>query len=76
MGQAGLPAWHYTAVAGFAPEGAGSDSSIRHHRQAVEAAQIVLDQTEREEIRRLAEDIVSAQTREIEQLREWRAAWY
>ncbi len=35
-----------------------------------------IDQTEREEIRRLAEDIVEAQTREIEQLREWRAAWY
>ncbi len=35
-----------------------------------------IDQTEREEIRRLAEDIVAAQTREIEQLREWRAAWY
>lgn len=52
------------------------DAMMRHHQQAVEAAQIVLDQTEREEIRRLAEDIVAAQTREIEQLREWRAAWY
>ncbi len=52
------------------------DAMIRHHQQAVEAAQIMLDQTEREEIRRLAEDIVAAQTREIEQLREWRAAWY
>ncbi len=48
------------------------DAMIRHHEQAVEAAGIVLDQTEREEIRRLAEDIVEAQTREIEQLREWR----
>lgn len=52
------------------------DAMIRHHQQAVEAAQIVLDQTERQEIRGLAEDIVEAQTREIEQLREWRAAWY
>ncbi len=52
------------------------DAMIRHHQQAVEAAQIVLEQTEREEILRLAEDIVEAQTREIEQLRVWRAEWY
>lgn len=52
------------------------DAMIRHHQQAVEAAQIMLDQTERQEIRRLAEEIVEAQTREIEQLRVWRAEWY
>ncbi len=52
------------------------DAMIRHHEQAVEVAQIVLEQTERQEIRGLAEDIVEAQTREMEQLREWRAAWY
>jgi len=52
------------------------DAMIRHHEQAVEAAEIVLDQTERDEVRRLAEEIVEAQTREIEQLREWRVAWY
>lgn len=52
------------------------DAMIRHHEQAVEAAEIVLPQTEREEIRGLAEDIIEAQTREIEQLREWRAEWY
>ena len=52
------------------------DAMIRHHEQAVEAAEIALDQSERDEIRGLAEDIVEAQTREIEQLRAWREEWY
>lgn len=52
------------------------DSMIRHHEQAVEAAEIALAQSERDEIRALAEEIVAAQTREIEQLREWRERWY
>lgn len=52
------------------------DAMIRHHEQAVEAAQIALTGTERDEIRSLAEDIIEAQTREIDQLRDWRAKWY
>ncbi len=52
------------------------DAMIRHHEQAVEAAEIALEQTEREEIQGLAEGIIEAQTREIEQLREWRESWY
>ena len=52
------------------------DAMIRHHEQAVEAANIVLAETERDEVRGLAEDIIEAQTREIEQLRDWRAEWY
>lgn len=52
------------------------DAMIRHHEQAVEAAEIVLAETDRDEIRELATAIVEAQTREIEQLQEWRAEWY
>ena len=52
------------------------DAMIRHHEQAVEAAEIVLAETDREEVRALATDIIEAQTREIEQLRDWRAGWY
>lgn len=52
------------------------DAMIRHHEQAIEAAQIALAETERDEIRGLAEDIIEAQTREIDQLRDWRAEWY
>ena len=52
------------------------DAMIRHHGQAVEAAEIVLAATEREEIRGLATAVIEAQTREIEQLRDWRDEWY
>ncbi|MDQ2941447.1 MAG: DUF305 domain-containing protein [Chloroflexota bacterium] len=52
------------------------DAMIQHHEQAVEAAEIVLARTDRQEIRGLAQNIVAAQTSEIEQLRKWRAAWY
>ena len=52
------------------------DSMIRHHEQAVEAAEIALTESERDEIRALAEEIIAAQTSEIEQLREWRESWY
>lgn len=52
------------------------DAMIRHHEQAVAAAEIALAETERDEIRGLAEVIIEAQTREIDQLRDWRAEWY
>ena len=52
------------------------DAMIRHHEQAVEAAEIALDQSERDEIRGLAEEIIEAQTREIDQLQTWRDEWY
>ena len=52
------------------------DAMIRHHEQAVEAAEIALTESERDEVRALAEEIIAAQTREIEQLREWRESWY
>jgi uncharacterized protein (DUF305 family) len=52
------------------------DAMIRHHGQAVEAAEIVLAEADRDEIRNLATAIIEAQTREIAQLRAWRTKWY
>jgi len=52
------------------------DAMIQHHRAAIDAAQSALIRSSREEIRELAEAIIAAQSREIDQLREWRAAWY
>lgn len=49
---------------------------VDHHRSAIEAAQVVLAQTQRDEIRNLAEDIISSQQAEIEQLEAWLAEWY
>ena len=52
------------------------DAMIQHHQSAIDAAQSALSQSDREEILRLAEAIIAAQSREIDQLREWRGEWY
>lgn len=52
------------------------DAMIQHHGSAIDAAQSALRYASRDEIRQLAEAIIDAQSREIDQMREWRAAWY
>ena len=52
------------------------DAMIQHHLSAIDAARSALTYSSRGEVRQLAEAIIDAQTREIDQLREWRAAWY
>jgi uncharacterized protein (DUF305 family) len=52
------------------------DSMIEHHQGAIEMAQQALEQAEHAELQQMAEDIVAAQTQEIEQMTSWRQAWY
>ncbi len=52
------------------------DSMIEHHQGAIDMAELVLEQTEREEVRTLAQAIIAAQTAEIAQLQSWRSEWY
>ena len=52
------------------------DAMVPHHQGAVEMAQEVLDKSQRPEMKKLAEDIIAAQNREIEQMKQWRKAWY
>jgi uncharacterized protein (DUF305 family) len=52
------------------------DAMIVHHQGAVEMAQTALEQSERDEIKQLSEDIIAAQEQEIQQMQEWRQAWY
>ena len=49
---------------------------ISHHQGAIGMAQMALEQAEHEEVRTLAEAIISAQTAEIEQMLDWLAEWY
>ncbi len=53
-----------------------SNSMISQNEDAIEAARIVLEETERSEVRDLANAIIKTQHAEIEQLREWREEWY
>ncbi len=52
------------------------DAMIPHHQSAIEMANVALEESKNARIRQIAEDIVSAQEREITQLQRWRQQWY
>jgi uncharacterized protein (DUF305 family) len=52
------------------------DSMIAHHEGAIAMANQALAEAERQEIKDLAQAIITAQEAEIVQLREWRTEWY
>lgn len=52
------------------------ENMIPHHESAIEMAEVALENTENEEIRSLAEEIIAAQRAEIEQMEAWREEWY
>ncbi|CAN5553570.1 MAG: DUF305 domain-containing protein [Actinomycetota bacterium] len=47
-----------------------------HHESAIDMAEVALENSENEEIRTLAEEIIAAQEAEIEQMEAWREEWY
>lgn len=48
---------------------------IVHHEGAVEMAEMVLQQSTKPELRALAQEIISAQTKEINMMRAWQKSW-
>ena len=51
------------------------DAMTVHHEGAIGMAQEALNSSDRQEIRGLATDIIEAQTREIEMMRQWKTEW-
>lgn len=49
---------------------------IRHHQSAIAAAEVILADTQVEELRELAENIISSQQAEIDEMEAWLAEWY
>ena len=49
---------------------------IPHHQEAVDTASIIVAKTENTELKKIAENIVSAQKTEIALLGSWMKAWY
>ena len=52
------------------------DSMVEHHRGAIAMAERVRFESERPELRAMAEEIIDAQVAEIGQLESWRVEWY
>jgi uncharacterized protein (DUF305 family) len=52
------------------------EAMISHHEGAIAMAQSVLEQSEREELRTLAQAIIEAQEAEIEQMQQWLDEWF
>jgi len=52
------------------------DAMIPHHQSAIGMARVAREKSENPQIRELAENIISAQQMEIEQMKQWREQWY
>jgi uncharacterized protein (DUF305 family) len=52
------------------------DAMIPHHHSAIYMAQVAHEKSKITAIKELAENIMSAQKREIEQMKQWRKVWY
>lgn len=51
------------------------EEMIPHHQMAIMMANMLLRSTTRSEMRQLAQDIISAQTKEINEMRQWYSDW-
>ncbi len=52
------------------------DMMVPHHQGAILMARVELEQGSDDDAQALAEQIIEAQTTEIEEMNEWRAEWY
>jgi uncharacterized protein (DUF305 family) len=52
------------------------DAMIPHHEGALTMAQDALNKTKQPEIKKLAQDILTSQQQEIDQMKQWRKDWY
>ncbi len=52
------------------------DEMIMHHEGAVMSSKMMIADSDRPEMRKLAQSIIESQTEQIERMREWRARWY
>ncbi len=52
------------------------DNMIPHHQSAIEMAQVAQNKSQNPRIKELADNIVSAQEKEISQMKDWRKEWY
>ena len=52
------------------------EQMVPHHQSAIEMATMALDKAQRPEVRRLAQQIITAQEAEIAEMRDWHETWF
>lgn len=52
------------------------DEMIVHHQGAVDMAKLVLTSSQRPELKTFANEIITAQSREIGQMQAWKGTWF
>ncbi len=52
------------------------EQMIPHHEMAIMMAQMLQASTDRNEMKELADNIITSQSREIEMMRSWLTSWY
>lgn len=52
------------------------DAMVRHHQSAIMMAQVAGQRAQHPEVKALAQAIIAAQQREIDEMTGWRAAWF
>ena len=52
------------------------DEMIVHHQGAIDMANLVLQKSDRPELKKLAQDIITAQSSEIKTMSGWKAEWF
>jgi uncharacterized protein (DUF305 family) len=67
---------HGGATSGAPYDAQFIDGMTIHHQGAVQMAEQALQESERPEIRELAENIIATQNTEIEQMAAWREQWF
>jgi uncharacterized protein (DUF305 family) len=65
-----------TGKTGDALDKAFLDDMIVHHEGAVQMAQTLLSGTKRPELLNLSKNIITAQTQEIQMMKDWRKKWF
>ncbi len=52
------------------------DMMIPHHEGAIKMAEDALKKSNRPELKKMAQEVIDAQKKEIETMKEWRKQWY
>ena len=63
-------------LSGSARDEAYLEGMIAHHQSAVDMSKILIETTRRPELKQLAENVITTQTAEINQMKDWLRQWY